>query len=125
MFLNFCNNISSPSILVIDDELQVLNMLERFLTRKGFIVDTASNGEEGIKKIDLKNYTLILTDIKMSGISGRHVLSHIKGREKNSIPVIGMSGTPWLLEQNNFDAVIQKPCLMKEALVVINQLIKI
>ena len=124
MFLSFCNEISSPSILVIDDELPVLNMLRLILTRNGFIVDTAENGEEGIEKINSNHYALILTDIKMNNVSGEDVLDYIKGKKKKSIPVVGMSGTPWLLELNNFDAILPKPCSMKEILTVIKQLIK-
>jgi len=56
-------------------------------------------------------YDLILTDIKMPGISGDEVLGQVKSQNKYSIPVIGMSGTPWLLEQSNFDAVIAKDAL--------------
>ena len=110
-------------ILVIDDEIPVLKMLKIILTRNGFVVDTAESGEEGLKKIDLKNYSLILTDIKMPGISGNHVLEYVKSEKKNSTPIIGMSGTPWLFEQSNFDAVLAKPCTMKETMAVINQLI--
>jgi CheY-like chemotaxis protein len=123
MFLSFCNAISSAPILVIDDELPVLNMLKKILIRNGFLVDTAESGEEGIEKICSKNYALILTDIIMPGISGDHILDYIKNGKKNSTPVIGMSGTPWLLNQKKFDAVLSKPCSMKEALTVINQLI--
>ncbi len=123
MFLSFCNAISSSTILVIDDELPVLNMLKLILTRNGFMVDTAESGEEGIKKIDLKNYNLILTDIMMPDISGDQILEYIKGKKKSLIPVIGMSGTPWLLDQKKFDAILSKPCSMKETLTVINQFI--
>ncbi|MCP4717914.1 MAG: response regulator [Desulfobacteraceae bacterium] len=123
MLLNFCNTISSSTILVIDDELPVLNMLKLILTRNGFMVDTAENGEEGIKKIESKNYALILTDIKMPGISGDQVLDYLRNKIKRLTPVIGMSGTPWLLDQSDYDAVLPKPCSMKETLVLINQLI--
>jgi len=123
MFLSFCNAISSSSILVIDDELPILNMLKSFLTRNDFMVDIAGNGEEGIKRIESKNYALILTDIKMPGISGDQVHDYMRNKMKKSTPIIGMSGTPWLLDQSNFDAVLSKPCSMKETLAVINQLI--
>ncbi len=123
MFLNFCNAISSSTILVIDDELPVLNMLKLILTRDGFMVDTAENGEEGIKRIESKNYALILTDIKMPGISGDQVLDYLRNKINRLTPVIGMSGTPWLLNQSDYDAVLPKPCSMKETLVLINQLI--
>jgi DNA-binding response OmpR family regulator len=123
MFLSFCDTISSSTILIIDDEIPVLNMLKLFLTRNGFMVDTAGSGEEGIKKIGLKNYTLILTDIKMPGISGDRILDYLHNKIKKLIPVIGMSGTPWLLDQSDYNAVLPKPCPMKETLALINQVI--
>ncbi len=111
-------------ILVIDDEIPILKVLQLILVRNGFVVETAENGEEGLEKINCKNYSLILTDIKMPGISGNHVLEYVKGGKKNSTPVIGMSGTPWLFEQNNFDAVIAKPFTREKIMAVINQLIE-
>jgi len=114
MLLNFYTD-SPPanSILVIDDELPILNMLKSTLTRNGYAVDTAQSGEEGLKKNRSNYYNLILTDIQMPGISGIQVLKHLKN-DKNSTRVIGMSGTPWLLDQNNFDAVLSKPCSLNE-----------
>ena len=98
-------------------------MLKLLLTRTGFLVDTAESGEEGIKKINSNKYALILTDINMSGISGDQILHYLKHEKKSPIPVVGMSGTPWLLDQSDFDAVLSKPYSMKETLAVINQLI--
>ena len=111
-------------ILVIDDEAPILNMLKLKLTRLGFLVDTAETGEEGLKKINSNRYSLILTDIKMPGISGDRILQYLKDEKKSSIPVVGMSGTPWLLDQNNFDAILAKPCSLKETVGVINQLLE-
>jgi len=110
-------------ILVIDDEVPILNMLKLMLTRIGFLVDTAESGEEGIKKINSNKYALILTDIEMSGISGDQILNYLKNEKKSPIPVVGMSGTPWLLDQSDFDAVLSKPFSLKEIVRVINQLI--
>ena len=111
-------------ILIIDDEAPILNMLKLKLTRIGFLVDTAESGDEGIKKIDSNKYTLILTDIEMPGISGNQILHYLKNKRKSSIPVVGMSGTPWLLNQNNFDAILAKPCSLKETVEVVCRLIK-
>jgi len=110
-------------ILVIDDEAPILNMLKLKLTRTGFLVDTAESGEEGLAKINSIKYSLILTDIKMPGVSGDQILHYVKNEKKSPIPVVGMSGTPWLLDQNDFDAVLSKPCSLKETVEVINQLI--
>jgi len=108
-------------ILVIDDELAILTMLESILSRKGYAVNTAVSGEEGIRKIENNEYSLILTDIKMSGISGYQVFDYLRNKIKKSTPVVGMSGTPWLLDQSNFDAVLPKPYHMKELLDLIHK----
>ena len=107
-------------ILVIDDEPSILKLITRILSKNGYNVDTASNGEEGIKKIEGNDYSLILTDIKMSGISGNQVFDCLRNKTKKTTPIIGMSGTPWFLDQSNFDAVLSKPYHMKELLDLIN-----
>ncbi|MCD4678032.1 MAG: response regulator [Desulfobacula sp.] len=108
-------------ILVIDDENSILELLKKSLSRNGYVVDTASSGEEGIRKIENNEYSLILTDIKMPGISGHQIFDYLRNKIKKSTPIIGMSGTPWLLDQSDFDAVLQKPYLMKEMLNLINR----
>ena len=57
----------------------------------------------------------------MPGISGHHIFDYLRNKIKKSTPIIGMSGTPWLLDQSDFDAVLQKPYLMKEMLDLINR----
>jgi CheY-like chemotaxis protein len=111
-------------ILIIDDELAILRMLKLKLTQLGFLVDTAGNGEEGLEKIDSNKYSLILTDIKMPVISGDQILRYVKDEKKSLTPVVGMSGTPWLLNQNDFDAILSKPFSLKETENVLLRLIK-
>ena len=108
-------------ILVIDDETSILKVLEIILSRHGYGVDMAANGEEGIRKIENNEYSLILTDIEMSGISGDQVFDYLRNKIKKSTPIVGMSGTPWLLDQIGFDAVLPKPYHMKELLDCISQ----
>ncbi len=107
-------------ILVIDDEPSILELLKKILSKNGYAVDTAATGKEDILKIKNNEYSLILTDIIMPGISGDQVLDHIRNKIKKSTPVVGMSGTPWFLDQSNFDAVLLKPYPMKELLDLIN-----
>ncbi|WP_299979209.1 response regulator [Desulfobacula sp.] len=85
-------------ILIIDDELPILNLLSKSLTRNGYTVDTAESGEKGIKKIASNNYSLILTDMKMPGLSGEQVLQYSKQIQNKLTPVVGMSGTAILGE---------------------------
>ncbi|MCK5313379.1 MAG: response regulator [Desulfobacteraceae bacterium] len=115
---------NSNPILVIDDEQPILNLLAKSLTRNGYTVDTVESGEKGIEKIEANNYSLIFTDMKMPGLSGEQVLQYLKYIQKNVTPVVGMSGTPWLLEQCDFDAVLPKPFSMKELLKITHQFVE-
>lgn len=111
-------------ILIIDDEFAIREYLSRGLEKLGYKVDPAENGEQGIKKINLNHYSLVLTDMRMPGLSGKHVLDHVKENKGDSLPVIGMSGTPWLMDDEAFDAVLSKPFRIKDAVGAINQCIK-
>ncbi|MFA5906415.1 MAG: response regulator [Desulfobacula sp.] len=88
-------------------------MMKLKLHRLDFLVDTAESGKEGLKKNNSNKYVLVLTDIKMPGVSGNQIFHYVKDEKKSSIPVVGMSGTPWLVYQNDCDAVLSKPCLLK------------
>nr|NJM02041.1 response regulator [Desulfobacula sp.] len=89
------------SILVIDDEASVLSFLRLCLSRRGYRVDTAKSGEEGIKKIRANGYSMIITDIKMGSLSGDNVLYYLRDVLGDPTPVIGMSGTPGSLTIKN------------------------
>ena len=100
-------------ILVIDDEKNILEMIKMALTKFGHDVETASDGEEGVQKFDEKPFDLVITDIKMPKLDGNGVLQYIRNSKRKSTPVIGISGTPWLLDGTNFDAVLAKPFLIR------------
>lgn len=116
-------NYSAVKILVIDDESILLELLRRVLTRAGFAVDAVESAELGIKKIHNIPYDLILTDIKMPGMSGNEFFDYIKNNVDQSLPVIAMSGTPWLFENSSFDAVLSKPFSKEDLLRVVSQLV--
>ena len=97
------------NILVIDDEVLVLEMLQKVLNRWDFHVDIAQSGAQGISKFDSGNYDLVITDIRMPGVDGHMVVHHIKASKREFTPVIGLSGTPWELCDGSFDDILDKP----------------
>ncbi len=103
-----------PRVLVIDDEAAILKMLAMALSRKGYQVDTAENGEQGIEKLKAGDYSLVLTDIRMEKVSGDDVLRAVRQIKGGRVPVIAMSGTPWLMDGTRFDAVLAKPYMLKD-----------
>ncbi len=74
-------------ILIVDDERNILRMLNRFLTKEGFQVETARNFEEATSRFTDGGFSLVLSDMRLPGRSGLEVLKWIK--QKNpEIPVI-------------------------------------
>ncbi len=69
------------SVLVVDDEPGMREFLEIMLTKEGYEVSIARNGEEAIEKIGKESFDLAIVDIQMPGINGIEVLRNT--REKN------------------------------------------
>jgi CheY-like chemotaxis protein len=118
-------NFLKAKVLIIDDEAMILEMLRERLTRIGLVVDVAESAEEGIKKIYNNPYDVVFTDIKMPGLSGNDFFEYVKISLDRSIPIIAMSGTPWLTEKSSFDAVIAKPFCKEELMNVLSQFCQI
>jgi DNA-binding response OmpR family regulator len=97
------------NILVIDDEKAILDIIEIVLSRAGFKVEIALDGREGIQKFDSNRFDLVITDIIMTGMDGLDVVDHIRNSDRPCTPIIGISGTPWHLDNIQFNAVFTKP----------------
>ena len=96
-------------ILVIDDEKTILSAIKIALSRGGFEVEIASDGREGIQKFNRGRFDIVITDIQMPGLDGRDVVDHIHNSDRPFTPIIGISGSPWLFDNIQFDAVLTKP----------------
>lgn len=113
------------TVLVIDDEKGILQIIRLALTKFGHNVETATDGQEGIRKFDDGSFDIVITDIRMPGIDGNGVVKHIRKSDKQSIPVIAISGTPWLMENNAFDMVLAKPFPLKKLVESIGSLVTV
>jgi DNA-binding response OmpR family regulator len=111
------------TILVIDDEPEVAKMVKEALNRFGFIVELALNGNEGIEKFDTGTYDLVITDVCMPGIDANFIVRHIRNSDNATIPVIGISDTPWLYEEIDFDAFLAKPFEIKALVKEVRRLV--
>ena len=111
------------TVLVIDDDKGILQIIRQALTKFGHNVETAADGQEGIRKFDDGSFDIVITDIRMPGIDGNGVVKHIRNSEKQFIPVIAISGTPWLMENNSFDMVLAKPFPLKKLVESIGSLV--
>ena len=79
-------------VLVVDDELEIRDLLSKFLTEEGYEVIVASNGEEAIELAKRENPQVILLDIMMPGMDGIETCKRLKAEEKTRfIPIIMMT----------------------------------
>ena len=111
-----------PSVLVIDDEKGILGFMREALTHLGHRVETATDGEEGIQKFEDGSFDVVITDYCMPGVDGVGVLKHIRSSCKNDIPIVGITGTPWQINDADFDLVLPKPFPLQELVNAIRNL---
>ena len=111
-------------VLVIDDQDIITNLLKQALTRFGYRVTIASRGHEGLSFFDKGAFDLVITDLVMPDTDGETIVRHIRDASRRPhTPVIGMSGTPWLLNKDKFDLVLSKPFSLKDLLKAIQSLL--
>ena len=80
-----------PTILIIDDERAIRNVLKDILGNEGFKVEEAADGEEGLKKFISGTYDVVLCDIKMPKLDGIEFLQKVTEINADT-PVIMISG---------------------------------
>ena len=79
-------------ILLIDDSLSIRKFVGRMLETAGYDVDTAVDGEEGLRKASVKSYRLILTDLEMPKLNGYEVIQALRSRPQTQhTPIIVMT----------------------------------
>ena len=74
------------SILVVDDEREIVRALRRSLSAHGFTVLTASSGEEAVRVVSQQRPDLLLLDLLLPGMSGLEVCRQV--RAVSNVPII-------------------------------------
>jgi CheY-like chemotaxis protein len=80
------------SVLVVDDDADIRDVLEEFLKMKGYQVHVSTNGADAVRKLAAAAPGVVLLDIEMPGLSGVDALPTIKALAPNTA-VIMVSGT--------------------------------
>ncbi len=79
-----------PKILVVDDETSLLNTLEILLRGEGFDFIGAASGREALDRLEEVGPDIVLTDVRMPGVSGIDLLTAVRERD-SELPVILMT----------------------------------
>ena len=106
--------LSYKRILVVDDSMTTRSMIKNILLNLGYNVDTATDGSEGLAKLKMNHYDLIISDINMPKMNGYEFVEILRNDEMYmDIPVIVMSSVIKETAKKQFsklkiDAYIQK-----------------
>jgi EAL domain-containing protein (putative c-di-GMP-specific phosphodiesterase class I) len=87
--------VKPPSVLIVDDDEQVLNVHARGLRRSGFDVTTAASGQAALVMLKAQTFDVILSDIDMPGMTGIQLLARVRAHDMD-VPVILITGVPSL-----------------------------
>ena len=80
--------IENRRLLVVDDEEDLCEILQFNLINEGYDVDVALSAEEALEMIPEREYSLILLDVMMDGISGFKMAEKLNNQLKLNIPII-------------------------------------
>jgi two-component system NtrC family response regulator len=115
-------------ILVVDDDKSIGTVLKVILEEKGYVVDTAENGREGIQKSNGEFYNLILVDVRLPDIEGTKALARFRETTPKTRKII-ITGYPSLQNavealNRSADAYLMKPFDIDRVLAVIEEQLK-
>ena len=116
-------------ILIIDDDMDMCELLAKYLRRKGFEADTAYTGNKGIAKFKENPFDAVLCDFRLGDKEGREVLTEIRSMNPTAVVIIitGYSDIKTavdVIKHGAFDY-ITKPLIPDEVLNVINKALTI
>jgi len=85
---HFVSPMAIPSVLIVEDETDIRELLEHHLRKEGYDVLSCSNGEDALAEVQRKFPDLVLLDLMLPGINGLDVCRRIKALPGSAFPVI-------------------------------------
>ncbi|NJL45259.1 MAG: response regulator transcription factor [Leptolyngbyaceae cyanobacterium SM2_3_12] len=115
-------------ILLVDDEVELTDPLSRLLTREGYQVDVATEGETGSTLATQGHYDLLILDWMLPGLSGLEICRQMRSRQ-DTTPVLFLTAKDTLDDRvNGLDAgaddYLIKPFELRELLARVRALLR-
>jgi len=79
-------------ILIIDDDVELCELVGEYLTREGFEVEAAHNGDKGLERALTGEYALVVLDIMLPGMTGLDVLRHLHAESRTPVLILTARG---------------------------------
>jgi DNA-binding response OmpR family regulator len=117
-----------PHVLLCDDELHILKAAEFKLSRAGFEVQCAGNGQEGWEAIQRRKPDLLVTDLQMPYLNGFQLAQKVRENPATSdLPIIMLTGKGYemskeeVTERFRITRVMNKPFSPRELLQAVEE----
>ena len=119
---------NNKRLLIVDDDKQIRELLVFDISQSGYIVDCASDGQEGLKKALENNYDLILLDVMMPKMNGYDVCKNIRIAKLN-VPILMLTAKGTIEDKTQgfdcgADDYLIKPFEIQEVLLRIRALLR-
>lgn len=114
-------------ILIIEDDMEMRSLLKDFFREEGFETESVAKGTYAFKKLMTESFALIITDIRMPGVSGLEIIPGLKKFQPNT-PIVVMTafgGEEVHLRalERGADAYLEKPVHLLQLRTLIHQMI--
>jgi len=119
------DKVKNLRILYAEDENELREGTELFLNKFFNFVESASDGEEGLKKFNQNNYNVIFTDIMMPNMDGKELLKNIKEINPNTFAVTLTASDVQESDMTDFsDLYFRKPISYENMIVIMREIVK-
>jgi two-component system, OmpR family, phosphate regulon response regulator OmpR len=117
-----------PAILIVDDDIEIRSLLERYLKENGFVVRTVANGQQMDGLLARERFACIVLDLMMPGEDGLSICRRLRA-DRNDIPIIMLTARGDDIDrivglEMGADDYLAKPFNPRELLARINALLR-
>lgn len=121
----------NPLVLVIDDDEGIRDLLSHMIKKEGCLVETAADGEEGLRKALALTPALIVLDLMLPRYGGFEVLRELQRTERAGVPIVVVTGrytdqstTEMIRHESNVVELLEKPVKMAPFLRVLQRILR-
>ena len=115
----------NAQILIVEDNADNMKLMEWMLEDAGYMFDMCTTGEDAVRKVEQKDYDMVLMDISLPGMDGKEATRQIRMQPRfATLPIIAVTahavrGEDTLILESGVSALVTKPIDESELMDVI------
>ncbi len=114
----------SPSILIVDDEPMLLDLIHTFLKGKGYQAVACSSGKEALETLEQEKFNAVISDLNMPEIDGLAVLAQFKKLTPDGVGILYTgTGKTGVADHPSVDVFLSKPFELNQLLGLLQQVL--